>query len=74
MNSVWKNQTKVKELELWLEKVKAATGEEVSAEDLGGADLHCRYKIKIFSQSWHVWTLITVWALIEASARDAASD
>ena len=23
-------------------KVKAATGEEVSAEDLGGADLHCR--------------------------------
>jgi 3-methylcrotonyl-CoA carboxylase beta subunit len=22
--------------------VKAATGEEVSAEDLGGADLHCR--------------------------------
>ena len=24
------------------DKVKAATGEEVSAEDLGGADLHCR--------------------------------
>lgn len=24
--------------------VKAATGEEVSAEDLGGADLHCRFK------------------------------
>lgn len=23
--------------------MKAATGEEVSAEDLGGADLHCRY-------------------------------
>ena len=23
--------------------VKAATGEEVSAEELGGADLHCRY-------------------------------
>jgi len=22
--------------------VKAATGEEVSAEELGGADLHCR--------------------------------
>lgn len=22
--------------------MKAATGEEVSAEDLGGADLHCR--------------------------------
>lgn len=22
-------------------QVKAATGEEVSAEDLGGADLHC---------------------------------
>ncbi|NXH71348.1 MCCB carboxylase, partial [Hydrobates tethys] len=29
--------------------VKAATGEEVSAEDLGGADLHCRFK-EIFSQ------------------------
>ena len=26
-------------------QVKAATGEEVSAEDLGGADLHCRYNI-----------------------------
>jgi len=24
------------------DQVKAATGEEVSAEDLGGADLHCR--------------------------------
>ncbi|NXX97191.1 MCCB carboxylase, partial [Centropus bengalensis] len=24
--------------------VKAATGEEVSAEDLGGADLHCRFR------------------------------
>ena len=24
-------------------QVKAATGEEVSAEDLGGADLHCRH-------------------------------
>jgi 3-methylcrotonyl-CoA carboxylase beta subunit len=23
--------------------VKAATGEEISAEELGGADLHCRY-------------------------------
>jgi len=23
-------------------QVKAATGEEVSAEELGGADLHCR--------------------------------
>ena len=23
--------------------VKAATGEEISAEDLGGADLHCRF-------------------------------
>ena len=23
-------------------QVKAATGEEVSAENLGGADLHCR--------------------------------
>uniref|UniRef100_A0A8C9G5N0 methylcrotonoyl-CoA carboxylase n=1 Tax=Pavo cristatus TaxID=9049 RepID=A0A8C9G5N0_PAVCR len=29
--------------------VKAATGEEVSAEDLGGADLHCRFE-EIFSQ------------------------
>uniref|UniRef100_A0AAQ5XE07 Methylcrotonoyl-CoA carboxylase beta chain, mitochondrial n=1 Tax=Amphiprion ocellaris TaxID=80972 RepID=A0AAQ5XE07_AMPOC len=26
--------------------VKAATGEEVSAEDLGGADLHCKYEHK----------------------------
>lgn len=25
-------------------QVKAATGEEVSAEDLGGADLHCKYE------------------------------
>ena len=24
-------------------QVKAATGEEVSAEELGGADLHCKY-------------------------------
>jgi len=24
------------------DKVKAATGEQVSAEELGGADLHCR--------------------------------
>ena len=24
--------------------VKAATGETISAENLGGADLHCRYK------------------------------
>lgn len=24
-------------------QVRAATGEEVSAEDLGGADLHCKY-------------------------------
>lgn len=29
-------------------QVKAATGEEVSAEDLGGADLHCKYEIKVF--------------------------
>ena len=27
---------------LSLFQVKAATGEEVSAEQLGGADLHCR--------------------------------
>lgn len=26
-------------------QVKAATGEQVSAEDLGGADLHCKYEI-----------------------------
>ncbi len=26
----------------WSEQVKAATGEVVSAEDLGGADLHCK--------------------------------
>ena len=25
--------------------VKAATGEDISAEDLGGADLHCRFPI-----------------------------
>ena len=25
--------------------MKAATGEDVSAEELGGADLHCRYKV-----------------------------
>lgn len=29
-------------------QVKAATGEEVSAEDLGGADLHCKYDATIF--------------------------
>lgn len=29
-------------------QVKAATGEEVSAEDLGGADLHCKYEIRVF--------------------------
>lgn len=27
--------------------VKAATGEEISAEELGGADLHCRYLVFI---------------------------
>lgn len=26
--------------------VKASTGEEVSSEDLGGADLHCRYGLR----------------------------
>ena len=30
-------------------KVKAATGEEVSNEDLGGADLHCRLE-QIFTE------------------------
>lgn len=29
-------------------QVKAATGEEVSAEDLGGADLHCKYEKTAF--------------------------
>lgn len=29
-------------------QVKAATGEEVSAEDLGGADLHCKYGRTVF--------------------------
>lgn len=29
-------------------QVKAATGEEVSAEDLGGADLHCKYEKPVF--------------------------
>lgn len=29
-------------------QVKAATGEEVSAEDLGGADLHCKYERRVF--------------------------
>lgn len=28
-------------------QVKAATGEEVSAEDLGGADLHCKYDLSV---------------------------
>lgn len=27
--------------------VKAATGEEISAEDLGGADLHCGYVLVV---------------------------
>lgn len=31
-------------------QVKAATGEEVSAEDLGGADLHCG-SVNIFYMS-----------------------
>lgn len=29
-------------------QVKAATGEVVSAEDLGGADLHCKYESFFF--------------------------
>lgn len=36
-------------------QVKAATGEEVSAEDLGGADLHCKYEITVFLITLHVW-------------------
>ena len=35
-------------------QVKAATGEEVSAEDLGGADLHCKYDITVFLITLHV--------------------
>lgn len=39
-------------------QVKAATGEEVSAEDLGGADLHCKYEQKHFSLLGFVfWTV-----------------
>lgn len=35
-------------------QVKAATGEEVSAEDLGGADLHCKYEIRAFHTGLYV--------------------
>nr|CAD7199280.1 unnamed protein product [Timema douglasi] len=39
--------------------VKAATGEEVTAEELGGADLHCRCFIMLemfqVSVGWHNW-------------------
>lgn len=35
-------------------KVKAATGEEVSAEDLGGADLHCKYEITVLFITLHL--------------------
>lgn len=46
--------------------VKAATGEVISAEELGGATLHCRYYISLFHlqillQSqflWHFWQVI----------------
>jgi 3-methylcrotonyl-CoA carboxylase beta subunit len=31
--------------------VKAATGEEVSAEDLGGADLHCKVSGDLLANS-----------------------
>ncbi len=33
---------------LCIQQVKAATGEEVSAEDLGGADLHCRLEKHLY--------------------------
>lgn len=36
--------------------VKAATGEIVSAEDLGGADVHCKY---VSSRFFVVFCLIT---------------
>lgn len=36
-------------------QVKAATGEEVSAEDLGGADLHCKYARTVFFITLHAW-------------------
>ena len=32
----------LKSSNIFLRQVKAATGEEVSAEELGGADLHCK--------------------------------
>lgn len=47
--------------------VKAATGEVISAEELGGATLHCRYlyislfHLQILLQSqflWHFWQVI----------------
>lgn len=34
--------------------VKAATGEEVTAEDLGGADMHCRTSGMLLSLSWSI--------------------
>lgn len=34
---------------LCIQQVKAATGEEVSAEDLGGADLHCRLEEHLYA-------------------------
>lgn len=42
-------------------QVKAATGEEVSAEDLGGADLHCKYDLSVSGRAvWHLQTLSNV--------------
>jgi 3-methylcrotonyl-CoA carboxylase beta subunit len=40
--------------------VKAATGEDISAEDLGGAELHCRL-VKYY-KDWKLWlsTLILI--------------
>lgn len=37
--------------------VKAATGEEISAEDLGGAELHCRYVFSTLSSTPVVYSI-----------------
>lgn len=43
--------------------VKAATGEVVSAEDLGGAKLHCSYENCIFVlYLWFKLNIIKYWA------------
>lgn len=45
-------------------QVKAATGEEVSAEDLGGADLHCKYE-RQYSSALHGWIFDRMFASLE---------